>query len=94
MTVKEFVKKKEITAECAVKGCRSMDVQVAFVNDEGCDDETEFTISAYDFDELRKLYSDFCKENGYPVNTVKNIIIVKAYTVRAEYADDDYVCTP
>ncbi len=92
MTIREFVKKRNIIRECAVNGCRSMDVQVVFINDENCDDETEFTINAYDWDELAKLYSDFCKENGFPKNTVENIIIAKAYTVKAECAGEEYVC--
>lgn len=54
---------------------RVMDVDVAFTNSDGEDDEVQFSIKAYDKNELSSLFNQFCKEQGYPNNTVSNISV-------------------
>ncbi|MBM6826187.1 hypothetical protein [Mordavella massiliensis] len=39
-----------------------------FINSDGFEDETEF--DAFNMEELKMLYRDFCRENGFRQNTV------------------------
>lgn len=69
---------------------------IVFVNSEGRDDETELTVDGKHFITecetlLDKLYSDFCKENGFNNNTVKEIIF-KGQDPYYENAEDDKPC--
>ena len=85
MTVNEFSKNEGWSDDAplnndARKASRSMVVDVDFINNEGDMDETEFTICSYNFGELNKLFSDFCKENGFKTNTVINIRIIRFNT--------------
>lgn len=52
-----------------------MNVVVVFESPTSDLDGTEFSIKAYDIDELSELFAEFCKENGFPTNTVVNIIV-------------------
>ena len=76
MTIKQYIKKYGWNLECKSKICWAMNVNIGFSN-EGQDDETQFSIEAYDVDELNNLFADFCKENGFKQNTVTYITIVE-----------------
>lgn len=54
-----------------------MSVDIGFVNDDGREDETQMDINAYDEQELSKLFTSFCKENKFPINTVTYVTIVQ-----------------
>ena len=54
-----------------------MNVDISFLNNEKAEDETQFSIRAYDVEELDQLFNDFCKENGFNRNTVTCIAIVQ-----------------
>ena len=43
--------------------------QIGFVNSNGTEDETEFD-NVHGLRELDKLYTTFCKENAFALNTV------------------------
>ena len=77
MTIKEYIKKSDWQYECETKPCRYMNVDVNFLNNEKAEDETQFSIRAYDVEELDQLFNDFCKENGFNRNTVTCIAIVQ-----------------
>ena len=77
MNIKEHIKKIGWNVEAESKKCRYMNVDVSFVNSEGRDDETQFSIKAYDADELSRLFADFCKENGFKKNSVTCVTIVQ-----------------
>lgn len=57
-------------------------VDIAFINSDGRDDETEFDVSFLGtragVSELRMLYANFCKDNGFPTDTVTSISVVKS----------------
>lgn len=77
MTIKEYIKKNGWQVECETKPCRYMNVDVSFLNNEKVEDETQFSIRAYDSDELNQLFANFCKENGFKRNTVTCVTIVQ-----------------
>ena len=78
MTVKQYVDKKGWNMELSEpKPCRVMNVDVSFLNDKRAEDETQFSIAAYDINELGRLFTAFCKENGYPDNMVLCVSIVE-----------------
>ena len=77
MTIKEYIKKNGWQVECETKPCRYMNVDVNFLNNEKAEDETQFSIRAYDADELDQLFNDFCKENGFKKNSVTCVTIVQ-----------------
>lgn len=77
MTIKEYIKKIGWQFECETKPCRYMNVDVSFLNNEKVEDETQFSIRAYDSDELNQLFANFCKENGFKRNTVTCVTIVQ-----------------
>ena len=77
MNIKEHIKKIGWNMEADYKNCRYMNVDVSFVNSDGRDDETQFSIKAYDADELSRLFADFCKENGFKKNSVTCVTIVQ-----------------
>lgn len=56
---------------------RVMSVNVGFLNDRKMEDETQFDIKAYDVIELDKLFREFCKDNGFPTDTVTYIDVVR-----------------
>lgn len=80
MLIKDCIKKKgwqtEVTG--SLKRCQTVDVD--FVNTEGKEDETQFTITGAGtnkgIEELSKLFSEFCKENGLKNNTVISVTII------------------
>ena len=74
MTVKEYIKNHGWDIVCNTEICRFMNVAVNFTND-NVSDETEFTIKAYNAEELELLYTDFCKENELKRNTVNSIVV-------------------
>lgn len=79
MTVKQYIQKhgwQYYGEHIILYGAIS--VQVGFINDEGNDDETEFSIEVGDcMNELDQLFSDFCKENGFSNDTVTYVTIVR-----------------
>lgn len=77
MTIKEYIKKNGWQVECETKPCRYINVDVNFLNNEKAEDETQFSIRAYDVEELDQLFNDFCKENGFNRNTVTCVTIVQ-----------------
>ena len=77
MTIKEYIIKNGWQYECETKPCRYMNVDVNFLNNEKSEDETQFSIRAYDVEELDQLFNDFCKENGFNRNTVTCVTIVQ-----------------
>lgn len=77
MTSKEYIKKNGWQVDCETKPCRYMNVDVNFLNNEKAEDETQFSIRAYDVEELDQLFNDFCKENGLKKNTVTCVTIVQ-----------------
>lgn len=77
MTIKEYIKKNGWQVECETKPCRYMNVDVSFLSNEKVEDETQFSIRAYDSDELNQLFANFCKENGFKQNTVTCVTIVQ-----------------
>ena len=42
--------------------------RIGFINSDGFEDETE--LDAFNMEELKMLYRDFCRENGFRQNTV------------------------
>lgn len=81
MTIKQITEKvgwiNESRTDTTPNDWRYMNVKVCFVNNEGKDDETEFSIRVYDANELNNLFDDFCKENKYNRNSVSAIIITQ-----------------
>ena len=77
MTIRQCLKRNGWQQECKLEKCRVMNVDICFINDEQRFDETQFSINAYDVDELDNLFTDFCKENGFKRNTVYNVVIVE-----------------
>ena len=77
MTIRQYIRKYGWEIDCIPKACRAMNVDVGFINDENREDETELDIMAYDEAELSNLFRDFCRENGFPQNTVTHIVVVQ-----------------
>ena len=77
MTIKQYIKKYGWGLGCDSKPCRAMNVDIDFINNEGKLDETQFSINAYNVNELDELFTEFCKENNFKRNTVTNISIVE-----------------
>lgn len=77
MTVKQYISKYGWQIDCIPKTCRAMSVDICFINDENREDEKELDIKAYDVEELSGLFKDFCRENGFPQNTVTHIAVVQ-----------------
>ena len=42
--------------------------RIGLINSDGFEDETE--LDAFNMEELKMLYRDFCRENGFRQNTV------------------------
>ena len=77
MTVKQFIKKHGWNISCDMSTPhRYMNVNVVFENN-GQMDETQFSIKSFNGKELSTLFTDFCKENNLPANTVINIVVVQ-----------------
>ncbi len=62
-------------------------VSIHFLNADGRDDETQFDVKNIDNKrgkrELENLYGDFCRENGFPLDTVQCITVMQSgYTYR------------
>ena len=78
MTVKQAFKKLETEgAPISRTMCNAM-YNIAFVNSEEQDDETQFDIHGEKSleetaEELSSLFADFCKENGYNKNSVYSV---------------------
>lgn len=78
MNVKQFIRKVGWDILCDMSTPhRYMNVNVVFDNN-GETDETQFSIKSFDISELNNLFSNFCKENKLPTNTVINIVVVQA----------------
>jgi len=83
MTIRQFINKNGWQIECDSLPSRYMCVDVNFSLN-GETDETQFIIRSYDVTELATLFSEFCKENGYALNTVTGITIVKLAETREQ----------
>ena len=77
MTIRQYMKRYGWQNDCGSEEDKAMNVEVYFINNEQKFDETQFSINAYDVDELDELFSEFCKENGLKRDTVYNIVIVE-----------------
>ena len=78
-TVKQYFKyggKWNVECDTSVP-YRAMNVDIQFINSDNKADETQFSIKAYDINELSELFTMFCKENNYPRNTVQRITVVE-----------------
>lgn len=79
MTIKQYIQKHGLQYDCEPGLHRAMSVVIGFTNDDGDDDKTEFSVTINDtINELDKLFSVFCKENGFSRNTVTHISVVRA----------------
>lgn len=79
MTIKQYIRKHGLQYDCDPGLHRAMSVVIAFINDNGENDETEFSVTISDpVNELDELFSDFCKENRFTRNTVTYIAVVRA----------------
>lgn len=76
MSVREFLEKNG-WGRTVLKGHHYMTVCIQFLNDKKMEDETEFDISACDVDELEELFQNFCQENGFAVDTVTDVYVVR-----------------
>ncbi len=79
MTVREFLKKKGLQINVdSLKVWQAVDI--CFINSDGREDETQFDVEHIGTkagnEELIKLFSNFCAENGYKTNTVYNVVVV------------------
>lgn len=63
-------------------------VNIGFLNSRKSEDEVQFDIQRVDTNdgikELSALFSDFCKENGFPNNTVQYVAVVKSASTYEE----------
>lgn len=76
MTVKECIKKNGWNVTENPK--KAWNVDIGFINSETeAEDETEFSICAYNENELQELFEEFCKENKISSATVIYISVVQ-----------------
>lgn len=77
MTIKEAYKKLRAEIRGSIY---AIVFDIDFTNSEGEVDETQFTASCFKNaeKELSKLFSDFCKENGYKKDSVLSITWVNS----------------
>lgn len=80
MTIKQYINKHGLQYDCEPGLHRAISVIIAFINDIGKDDETEFSvmIGENSINDLNELFTGFCKENGFPRNTVTYVAVVRA----------------
>lgn len=79
MTIKQYIQKHGLQWDCDPGLHRAMSIAITFINSEGEKDETEFSVSIQDpVNELDKLFSEFCRENGFLRDTVEYVSIVRA----------------
>lgn len=77
MTVEQYIKKHGWNRTVEInENSRAMNVDINFEVG-GVNDETEFSIEAFDVKELSTLFSDFCRENQFPTDTVTCVTIVE-----------------
>ena len=78
MTVKGFVESNGWSLNFNDSVGKFWNIDIGFVNSEdGREDETEFSISAYDLDELDDLFREFCKENSLDDDAVIYVNVVE-----------------
>ena len=78
MTVKECIAKNGWGVGEEAIDKKAWNVDIGFINSETeRDDETEFSITAYNDTELEELFVTFCKENQIADNTVTYISVVE-----------------
>lgn len=76
MTVRQYIKENGWNWDVKEAGTwRVCTVDIGFINSDGDQDETEFDISGLNVNELAQLFTDFCKENRFPMNTVTGITV-------------------
>lgn len=79
MTIKQYIKKHGLQWDCDPGLHRAMSIVITFINRDGEKDETEFSVSTQaPVNELSELFLEFCKENGFPNNTVQYVSVVRA----------------
>lgn len=77
MTIKQCLKRNGWQDETTTFGMyRYMSVDINFLDFNNSEQETQFDITAYDEDELEKLFCEFCDESHFPKNRVISITIV------------------
>ena len=91
MNIGECIKEKGWQMEVdSLKRYQSVDV--AFINSDGLEDETEFDITGAGTKdgekELTSLYKDFCKENGFKTNTVLSVTVVASADTKEELEEE------
>ena len=76
MTVKECIKKNGWNVQENPQ--KAWNVDIGFINSETeLEDETEFSICAYDEDDLQDLFEEFCKENKISSDTVIYVSVIQ-----------------
>lgn len=92
MTVKECIKQNGIQMETDELG-KYQTVDVGFINADGLEDEVQFDIgfigTKAGAEELEILFSDFCRENGFPKNKVTSVTVVKSADTYEELTGED-----
>lgn len=76
MTIKDCIAKNGWNVPENPK--KAWNVDIGFMNSEtDVEDETEFSICAYDADDLEDLFEEFCKENKIRSDTVIYVNVVE-----------------
>ena len=79
MTIKQYIQKHGLQWDYDPGLHRAMSVVITFTNNDGKKDEVKFSVTIQDsVNELNALFSEFCKENGLPQNTVDYVSVVRA----------------
>ena len=85
LTVCEAISQTGWNMDCdMILDCKAIDAAVRFISSDGVEDETEFTIKAFDAGELQTLFEDFCIENGFNCNLVESVTVTATYAVEPE----------
>jgi len=90
MTIRQYIKKNGWRNECElVPDYRYMIVHINFLNKNKAEIETSLDIKAFDKHDLSSLFNDFCRENGFPRNTVTGVTIVASAATMEELQEID-----
>lgn len=77
MTIKEIIKKQKQEGCFSIVPHEPTSVDVYFTDDEGGYDATQFDLYSDNIEEeLDSLFTDFCKENHFPIDTVTDINVL------------------
>lgn len=93
MTILKYVKEKGWQTEIDGPLKRYQTVDIGFVNSDGNDDETQFSVNGagttQGVKELTELFAQFCKENNFATNTVTSITIVAVADTYEELENEE-----